>query len=227
MPYLTLGQASKETGVHKSTISRAIQDGRLSATHNERGHYQIQPVELFRVFDPIPKATPSNDESNSAQPLLQPTATPEVGHEMLPWLVKRLESTEQELSDAKDELSERERSLQELREAYRALPSPERQQAELDRVKEQHRQEIEKQDAEKVRLLAMERHHHEKENAEWQAELLARKEEIRAAREAGEELRKRAEQEREVRDLLSQRLIDIESRSLFARLFNRKSTVTG
>ena len=230
MPYLTLGQASRETGVHKSTISRAIQDGRLSATHNEHGHYQIDPAELFRVFSPAPSETqnetPSSAEGNSAQPLLQPTATPAVGHEMVPWLVKRLESTEQELSETKDELSERDRSLQELREAYRALPSPERQQAELDRVREQHRQEIEKRDAEKVRLLAMERHQHEKESEEWKAELLRRKEEIQLARETGEVLRQRTEQEREARELLSQRLADIESRGLFDRLFNRKVTTT-
>ena len=233
MTYLTLGQASRETGVHKSTISRAVQDGRLSANHNEHGHYQIDPAELFRVFDPIPGATPGNSESNPAQPLSQsgtpPVATPAAGQDMVPWLVKRLESTEQALDDAKEQLSERERSLQELREAYRALPSPEQHDAELQRIQGQHRQELDKRDAEKVKLVAMERHQHEKESEQWKAELARRQEEIQAAREASEVLRQKTVQEREARELLGQRLADIESRGLIARLLNRqpKSTAAG
>ena len=229
MTYLTLGQASRETGVHKSTISRAIQDGRLSASHNEQGHYQIDPAELFRVFDPISGATSGNSESNPAQPLSQSGMTPVTGQDMVPWLVKRLESTEQALDDAKEQLSERESSLQELREAYRALPSSEQHDAEVQRIQEQHRQELNKRDAEKVKLVAMERHQHEKESEQWRAELARRQEEVQAAREASEVLRQKTEQEREARELLSQRLVDFESRGLIARLFNRqpKSTAAG
>jgi len=226
MTYLTLGQASRETGVHKSTISRAIQDGRLSANHNEHGHYQIDPAELFRVFDPISSATPGNSESNPTQPLPHADATPGVAPDMVPWLVKRLESTEQELDNAKEQLDERERSLQELREAYRALPSPEQHEAELQRIKDQHRQELDSRDAEKVKLVAIERHEHEKESEKWKAELARRQEEIQAARDA---LMQKTEQERKARELLSQRLTEIESRGLIARLFNRqpKSTAAG
>lgn len=227
MTYLTLGQASRETGVHKSTISRAIQDGRLSAQHNEHGHYQIDPAELFRVFDPMPSATPGDSESNPAQPPLQPTATPAAANEMVPWLVKRLESTEQELDEAKEQLNERERSLQELREAYRALPSPEQHEEELQRVKAQHVQELDKRDAEKVKLVAMERHQHEKESEKWKAELARRQEEIQAARDASEALKQKTEQERKARELLSQRLADLESRGFIDRLFNRKPTTVG
>lgn len=229
MTYLTLGQASRETGVHKSTISRAIQDGRLSANHNEHGHYQIDPAELFRVFDPISIATPDNGESNPTQPLSNSDATPAVAQDMVPWLVKRLESTEQELDSAKEQLDERERSLQELREAYRALPSPEQHETELQRVREQHRQELDSRDAEKVKLLALERHEHEKESEKWKAELARRQGEIQAARDASEALRQKTEQERIARELLSQRLTEIESRGLIARLFNRqpKSVTAG
>jgi len=49
---LTLGQAAKETGVSKPTISKAISRGRLSASKNEKGEFQIEPSELFRVFPP-------------------------------------------------------------------------------------------------------------------------------------------------------------------------------
>jgi excisionase family DNA binding protein len=47
---LTLGQAAKQTGVSKTAISRAIKNGRLSATRSESGDYQIDPAELVRVY---------------------------------------------------------------------------------------------------------------------------------------------------------------------------------
>ncbi len=46
----TLGQAAKETGVAKTTIARAIKNGRLSASKNDKGEYSIDPSELFRVY---------------------------------------------------------------------------------------------------------------------------------------------------------------------------------
>ena len=55
--YLSLGQAAKETGMDKSTISRAIKSGKLSATRKENGGYEIDPAELFRVFAPVSKDT--------------------------------------------------------------------------------------------------------------------------------------------------------------------------
>jgi hypothetical protein len=49
----SLGQAAKETGLDKSTISRAIKSGRLSAQRKDGGSgYEIDPAELFRVFPP-------------------------------------------------------------------------------------------------------------------------------------------------------------------------------
>jgi len=57
---LTLGQAAKETGVSKPTISKAISKGRLSSTKNEKGEYEIDPAELFRVF-PLASKPPVSD----------------------------------------------------------------------------------------------------------------------------------------------------------------------
>lgn len=47
---LTLGQAAKEAGKTKTAIANAIKAGRVSATRDERGQYQIDPAELFRVY---------------------------------------------------------------------------------------------------------------------------------------------------------------------------------
>ena len=48
---LTLGQAAKHLNCSKATISRAIKDGRLSATRKEDGSFSIDPAELQRYAD--------------------------------------------------------------------------------------------------------------------------------------------------------------------------------
>jgi hypothetical protein len=47
---LTLGEAAKVSTVTKSAISKAIKNGRMSALKDDKGHYQIDPAELYRVF---------------------------------------------------------------------------------------------------------------------------------------------------------------------------------
>jgi hypothetical protein len=49
----TLGTAAKHVGKSKPTISKAIKDGKLSAT-KLNGVYQIDPSELSRVFPSTP-----------------------------------------------------------------------------------------------------------------------------------------------------------------------------
>ena len=52
MTAFSLRQAAQEAGTSKSTILRAIQSGRLSATRTDEGGYSIDPAELFRVYPP-------------------------------------------------------------------------------------------------------------------------------------------------------------------------------
>lgn len=47
---LTMGQAAKEAGISKATLSRAIKGGRVSAARNDKGGFDIDPAELFRVY---------------------------------------------------------------------------------------------------------------------------------------------------------------------------------
>lgn len=60
---LSLSQAAKATGRSKSTIGRAIQAGRLSASRSDDNTFSIDPSELFRAF---PKGGPEThgDASN-------------------------------------------------------------------------------------------------------------------------------------------------------------------
>ena len=48
--YLSLGEAAKQTGKSKATISKYIKKGDLSANKNNAGYFEIEPSELFRVF---------------------------------------------------------------------------------------------------------------------------------------------------------------------------------
>ncbi len=46
----TLGEAAREVGKTKTALANAIKSGRLSATRDDKGQYQIDPAELFRVY---------------------------------------------------------------------------------------------------------------------------------------------------------------------------------
>ena len=58
----TVGTAAKETGKAKSTISRYISTGKISAVKTKGGSYEIDAAELFRVF---PRVERSNSSRNS------------------------------------------------------------------------------------------------------------------------------------------------------------------
>ena len=74
MTKLSLNKAAKEAGVAKSTLLEALNSGRMSAEKNEKGHWQIDPAELFRVFQksssteqPEPKPTPLENPQKTGQ----------------------------------------------------------------------------------------------------------------------------------------------------------------
>ncbi len=45
-----LGEAAREVGKTKTALANAIKAGRISATRDDKGQYQIDPAELFRVY---------------------------------------------------------------------------------------------------------------------------------------------------------------------------------
>lgn len=55
----TLGTAAKATGKSRSTILRAVKDGKISATKDHNGNYAIDPAELHRVFNPVAEEQPT------------------------------------------------------------------------------------------------------------------------------------------------------------------------
>ena len=66
--YLSLGQAAKEAGVAKSTISKALSSGKLSYREKNPDGYKIDPAELFRVYPKTTKTDADELSSNDWQP---------------------------------------------------------------------------------------------------------------------------------------------------------------
>lgn len=60
-----MGQAAKETGVSKATLSKALKSGRLSYVAKSTAGYEIDPAELFRVFPAKPPATVEGERSET------------------------------------------------------------------------------------------------------------------------------------------------------------------
>ena len=59
MTKLSANRAAKEAGVAKKTLLEAMSSGRLTAEKNDKGHWEIDPAELFRVY---PKTSLSEPE---------------------------------------------------------------------------------------------------------------------------------------------------------------------
>jgi hypothetical protein len=56
MPY-SLKEAADATGRQKTTILRAIQRGKISATKDAHGEWEIDPAEIHRVYEPATAAS--------------------------------------------------------------------------------------------------------------------------------------------------------------------------
>lgn len=96
---LTMGQAAKEAGTSKATISRAIASGRLSATRNDKGGWDIQPAELFRVF-------PRNTATGSGNGDVKQTATPVAMADETPALQAAIEGLKAQLALIREQLDD-------------------------------------------------------------------------------------------------------------------------
>lgn len=107
---LTLTQAAKEAGISKGTVSKALKAGRLSGERQEDGSFQIEPVELFRVFPRKPQET----QAGTAQkPLGMPGERPETDLAAaveLAVLRTKLEAAEVQLARERED-RERERDM--------------------------------------------------------------------------------------------------------------------
>ena len=78
MTKLTLGQAAKQAKVSKTTLTRAIKSGRLSADRRDDGSYQIDASELARVYEITPETPETGHETVSVVRHATPERDPDV-----------------------------------------------------------------------------------------------------------------------------------------------------
>jgi len=111
MAELTLGAAARLTGTSKSTLTRAIRSGRLSATRDDAGSYRIDVAELTRVY-----------------PVAQPGEPVAVAHHATPMPDPQVAVLEAELRGMRELLAEvresRDGLARQVERLTAALPSP-------------------------------------------------------------------------------------------------------
>lgn len=98
----TLGEAAKATGKSKTTISKAIKNGKISASKLDNGQYQIDPAELHRVY---PLTVISNSQNGR---LDTPKLTPEI--------IQNNNELAMQLKLAEARLSDKEEMLEDLKQ---------------------------------------------------------------------------------------------------------------
>jgi hypothetical protein len=123
----TIGTAAKATGKSKSTISRDVDKGKISAVKNEDGSYSIDPAELHRVYPPAGSSNGlSEDQSNDRQP---GDASPRTG-----WVERELQHSRERLSLLEGERDrEREQLLEQIDDLRRRLDRTEEERRDKDR----------------------------------------------------------------------------------------------
>ena len=135
--FLTLGEAAKQTGISKATISRAIRDGKLSAQKSvETGSYRIDPAELCRYSEAVKvvratgetegekqSVTVSSDVQTPSETVFE-TRLQEVRERME--LEARAKLAEERLADLRSQLEEMRAQRDKWQEqaARLALPAP-------------------------------------------------------------------------------------------------------
>lgn len=110
---LTAKEAAEAVGISKHGIIKSIRDGRLSAQKNKKGEWEIEPSELFRVYDPVN----SNIEVNSEQGSTIQN-TPKVNTDLQLKVLElelKLQSSEEKVSSLKIQLDKTEEREEKLR----------------------------------------------------------------------------------------------------------------
>ena len=109
----TIGTAAKATGKSKSTISRDIKNGKISALYKDDGSYEIDPSELHRVYPPVS----SNSNRNSQ---IEQSGTPETGNEIKA-IKAEVDGLHEQIELLKDERNDLRRRLDAESEERRKL----------------------------------------------------------------------------------------------------------
>jgi len=95
----TLGEAAIATGKSKSTLSKAIKAGKITAFKNDNGAFEIEPSELHRLYPPASLAV---EENTSKSVDREQNATPD----SIPKNTSNIEVLEAKLQMANERIDE-------------------------------------------------------------------------------------------------------------------------
>jgi hypothetical protein len=104
VPMLTLGGAAKLTNQSKTTLTRAIKSGKLSAIRKDDGSYEIDPSELSRVYTVTPELHVTPETGGGTVAVVREATHPETVRD--PELVAKLAALDAEVAGLKALLSE-------------------------------------------------------------------------------------------------------------------------
>lgn len=117
MAILTLNQAAKTAKKSKSTIQYALKTGRLSGFKDDKGNYQIDTAELFRVY----KSNVVNVDEKSTLEHSETDVKTALLVQKLEFLEHRLDKLEQEKNDISRRLDKSEEERRETQAKLTAL----------------------------------------------------------------------------------------------------------
>lgn len=124
---LTIGEAAQQTGKSKSTLSRAIKQGKISASRNDDGSFSIAESELFRVYKRVWSATVEAAQNATNDANATRNATPEKDIEIAT-LRAELHAAREKIDDLKQMADEiREDRDNWRQQANRLLAAPQQQ----------------------------------------------------------------------------------------------------
>jgi hypothetical protein len=110
---LTLGQAAKHAGRAKGTLSKALNNGQISAEKDDKGRWQIDPSELTRWMESNPLLNSAkNQDTTPIETLQNPSGNSALSVEVK-LLREKIDSLEAERRRERGQLSE---TIEDLRQ---------------------------------------------------------------------------------------------------------------
>jgi uncharacterized coiled-coil protein SlyX len=106
--FYTLGTAAKATGKTKTAIAESVKKGRISATKDSFGRYQIDPAELHRVYPPAAEKDGNGDPQQGQDKTQELTAK-----------IMMLEVQVKAISELKDQIAAERDDLRDDRDHWR------------------------------------------------------------------------------------------------------------
>jgi len=115
----TLGAAAEAVGVSKSTIYRAVKAGRISASRNDDGEYQIDLAELNRVYEPIAQRVEERAMTRDATADGAVDETVVKGLDHTQWLQSLADDQRRQLREKDEVIADQLRIMEERDDAWR------------------------------------------------------------------------------------------------------------